>query len=477
MKKTLAEQIADLEATRAAKVAAQKALLAKASDEGRSTNEQEAQEFDDLQADIAQIDKDLSRCRVVQANDVAEAKAVAATDGGSAAAAQRARNPHIVIQEPKLAKGVGFARLVGSMALAQGQPMQALSYAKSMFPNDAKLHSAMDAMNRYGKNDSLFKAMMVQKAPVDVGTSTDSDFAAPLVNYTVLANEFIEFLRPQTLVGRIPGLRTVPFNIRVARQTGGATSQWVGEAKPKPVGAQAFDYVSLGYTKLAIITAITEELARFSQPNAETLVRDDLARAVVEQMDADFIETSNSGTTNVKPASITNGIAAIGSTGATEAAIRDDVKAMFNAFVTANLDPAGAVFLMHTSTALSLSLIVNALGQPAFPNITMNGGTFFGIPVVTSTSSGFTPDMSPTERIVVLVKANDILIADDGTVTIDTSREASLQMNSTPDDPLTASTVLTSLWQHNLIGIKAERYVNWVRGRTSAVVVLGNVGW
>jgi len=477
MKKPLADQITDLEATRAAKVAAQNALLTKSSDEGRSTNEQEAQEFDDLQSDIEQIDKDLARCRKAEANALGSAKTIEPKAGSSGEGSERSRNPYIVIKEPTIPKGVGFARLVGSLALAQGQPGQALEYAKSMFPNDVKLHSAMSAMNRYGKNDSLFKALGMVKAAVDVGTTTDSDFAAPLVNYSVLATEFLEFLRPQTLLGRIPGLRLVPFNVRVPRQTGGATAQWVGEGKPKPVGQQAFDFVSLGYTKLAIITAITEELARFSQPNAETLVRDDLAKAVVQQMDTDFIEVTNSGVANTKPAAITNGIAPIGSTGVTEAAIRADVKAMFDAFVAANLDPAGAVFLMHTSTALSLSLAVNALGQPAFPGITMAGGTFFGLPVVTSSSGGFTPDSSPTERIVVLVKASDILLADDGSVTIDTSREASLQMDSEPTNPLDATVVMTSLWQHNLIGIKAERYINWVRGRNAAVVVLGNVGW
>ena len=34
-----------------------------------------------------------------------------------------------------------------------------------------------------------------------------------------LATEFIEWLRPQTIIGNIPGLTMVPFNIRVLGQT------------------------------------------------------------------------------------------------------------------------------------------------------------------------------------------------------------------------------------------------------------------
>lgn len=468
MPKSIADQIKDLEATLLAKTTAQKDLLAKGAAEGRTTNEQEAQEFDDLSADIEQIKKDLERYRRVEQNELSAAKAVPSVPSGDVP--RQARSPHITIQEPQLAKGIGFARLVGCFAAAKGVPMQALESAKQRFPNDAKLHSALSVLSRFSGEHLI-------KAAVDIGTTTDSDFAAPLVNYTVLANEFIEFLRPQTVIGRIPGLRNVPFNVRVPRQTGGATAQWVGEGAPKPVGQQAFDYVQLGYTKLAIISAITQELARFSQPNAETLIRDDLAKSVVQQMDVDFLEPTNAGTSNVKPASITNGITPIPSLGATEANIREDVKALFNAFISGNIDPTGSVWLMHTSTALGLSLMVNALGQPAFPGITMNGGTFFGLPVVTSGSTGFSPDISPTEKIVVLAKANDILLADDGQVTIDTSSEASVQMDSEPTNPVAAATVLISAFQQNLLFIRAERFINWVRGRTNAVAVLGNVAW
>jgi hypothetical protein len=53
-------------------------------------------------------------------------------------------------------------------------------------------------------------------------------------------------------------------------------------------------------------------------------------------------------------------------------------------------------------------------------------------------------------------------------VTIDASREASLQMDSAPDSPPTASTVPVSMFQQNMVAIRAERYVNWIKARSTA---------
>ncbi|MNV94474.1 hypothetical protein D3C71_1892750 [compost metagenome] len=57
------------------------------------------------------------------------------------------------------------------------------------------------------------------------------------------------------------------------------------------------------------------------------------------------------------------------------------------------------------------------------------------------------------------------------------STEASLQMDNEPDNPSTASTVMVSLWQRNLVGFRAERTINWARRRTSAVSYLTGVSW
>ena len=65
-------------------------------------------------------------------------------------------------------------------------------------------------------------------------------------------------------------------------------------------------------------------------------------------------------------------------------------------------------------------------------------------------------------------------MADDGQVIVDASNQASVQMDSAPDSPPTASTTLVSLWQMNMTGIRAERWINWLKRRSTAVGYIQN---
>ena len=217
------------------------------------------------------------------------------------------------------------------------------------------------------------------------------------------------------------------------------------------------------------------------------LVRDGLAAALRERMDTDFINPGKAAVANSSPASITNGITAIQSTGNSAAAVRADIKAAFAAFIAANNAPTSGVWVMKTTTALALSMMTNTLtSEPEFPSITMNGGTLAGLPVV---SSEYVPvSASPTGDFVVLVNANDIWFADEGGIAIDMSREATLEMDNaptgaasalvgSPSNPTAHSNIVVSLWQTNCVGFRAERTLNWARRRESSVQVLWGVNW
>jgi HK97 family phage major capsid protein/HK97 family phage prohead protease len=462
------EHIKHLTNTRAAKAAALEAIMKKSVETGETMDDEGRKQFDEVEGEIKSLDEELKRADAMLRIQAAQAKEIRTVDPGraeddSSKKAAEDRDPvrRVVAVERKIEKGIQFARFAGIIACSKGNMSTAMDIARDRFPNEKPLHEVLKLIGTRGNE-------WVSKAAVDVGTSRDTDYAAPLVNYTNMVADFIEFLRPQTIIGRIQNLRRVPFNIRVPRQTSGGSASWVGEGAPKPVTAIALDYVELKYTKLATIAVITEELARFSSPSAETIIRDSLAAAIIQQMDSDFVNPANAGTTNVKPASITNGVSAVPSEGNTESEIRLDIGNVFAPFISANLTPANGVWIMSATTALALSLVLNDAGTPAFPGISMAGGTFFGMPVVVSEAVG---------NIVILANASDILLADDGQVTIDVSREASVQMDDAPTNPVTASTVLVSLWQHNLIGIRAERMINWVKGRAAAVQYLSGVNW
>jgi hypothetical protein len=91
-------------------------------------------------------------------------------------------------------------------------------------------------------------------------------------------------------------------------------------------------------------------------------------------------------------------------------------------------------------------------------------GEWYGLPVLVS--NAMVASGSPNELQIALVTQEEVLLADDGNITIDMSQEASVQMN---DAPSAGAQSLVSLWQNNLVGMRAEQYINWAPRRTSSL--------
>lgn len=447
----IVEQIKSFEAKRAALAASLDEVMSKAAEEGRTLDSEEEESYDNTSAEIKSVDAHLKRLRDMESNLASTAKPVSKAANGEVATV-KANAPGIIRVEQNLEKGIAFARFAKALAAANGSRSEALEIARKQYPDDAKLHHVL-------------------KAAVGAGTTTDPQWAGALVEYQEYANDFVEYLRPQTIIGRfgqgnIPSLRKVPFNIRIPAQTSGGSANWVGQGKAKPLTKFDFESITFSFAKVAAIAVLTDELIRFSNPAADALVRNALAEAVIARLDTDFINPSKAEVPNVSPASVTNGITAIPSTGNPD----DDAAAAFGVFVAANLQPNGAVWLMSSTTALALSMRKNALGQKEYPEMTLLGGTFQGLPVIVSQYVG---------NQLVLVNAPDIYLADDGGVAVDMSREASLEMESDPtgDSITPAGTELVSMFQTNSVAIRAERWINWKRRRTAAVAVISGVNY
>lgn len=308
-------------------------------------------------------------------------------------------------------------------------------------------------------------------ATLKVVAADPNTVSGNLVEYQDYAQDFIEFLRPQTIIGRfgqggLPALRQVPFNIRVHAQVSGGSASWVGQGKAKPLTKFDFESITFGHAKVAAIAVLTDELIRFASPAADALVRNALAEAVIARLDTDFVDPGKAEVANISPASITSGITAVASTGIPDS----DAEAAFGQFVKANLQPTGAVWLMSSTNALALSMRKNALGQKEYPDMTLLGGTFCGLPVIVSQYVG---------DQLILVNAPDIYLADDGGVAVDMSTEASLEMQGEPTGDSTTPTPveLVSMFQTNSVAIRAERWINWRRRRTAAVAVISGVNY
>lgn len=465
-----ADQISAFETKRASLVAANATLMEKAAGEGSTLDAAQSEEFDGNQADIDAIDGHLKRLRIAEKAAGAAAAPVA---GGNATEASAARGGQIVVKAPaKLTDGIGFARIARVKALAKLDGESVREVAKSL----------------YGEDSETFG--FFTKAAVPAGTTASGSWAAPLVGLETSAfADFVEYLRPQTILGRfgangIPSLRRVPFRTPLIGQTSGGQGYWVGEGNAKPLTKFDFTRTTLDPLKVANIAVVTEETLRDSSPAAEGILRDQLAAALRERLDIDFISPTKAAVAGISPASITNGLTFVISGGNTADAVRDDVRRLFSTFIAANNAPTSGVWVMPATTALALQGLVNPLGQPEFAGISMSGGTFFGLPVIVSeyVPNAYDPDGAGSAvagSVVALVNAQDIWFADDGDVSVDMSREASLEMSDAPahdaDTPTGGS--LVSLWQTNAVGFRAERALNWKKRRPSAVAALASVNW
>jgi HK97 family phage major capsid protein len=464
--KTITEQIAAFEATRQAKSARMTDVMSAAGEKGETLDQTQTEEYDTLDTEVKAIDAHLVRLNALEEANKKSAKPVVAPDPLTGS---QSRGGGVIAVPTPLPPGIEFARYAMCLMTAKGDARSAMEIARERYPDQPRIATIL-------------------RAAVAAGTTTDPTWAGALVpDYPTFAGDFVEFLRPQTIIGKfgqggIPSLRRVPFNVRILGQTTGGNGYWVGQAAPKPV--TKFDYAptKLGFAKVANIAVLSQELVRFSNPSAEMLVRDALAAALIERLDTDFVDPTKALVADVSPASITNGIVAGTPSGTNAAAVRADVQTLFNAFIAANLTPINGVWIMCNTTALALSLMTNALGQQEFPGITMNGGTFQGLPVIASQYCNL--GGSPDNLIFILVNASDIYLSDDGSVVIDASREASLEMKTDPtNSPATGSplaptaTTMVSLWQTDAIGLRAERFINWQRRRDAAVAYMDGVAY
>lgn len=459
--KTIAEHLADLKATRESASAKMNEVAQKSVDEGRSFNTAEQEEFDALTAQIKSLDADIGRFSKLEsvqaqaANPVAEEKSLPSSAPFNAVQVKKVE---------KLEPGIAFARYAMCLTAAKGNHVAAFNLAQRHYPNTEAVVRTLKAQSEGLNLANLFQ----MKAAVAAGTTTESTWAAPLVDAQNFAGDFIEFLRPRTLIGQAQ-FRRVPFNVRIGGQTSGGTAGWVGEGKSKPVTKFDFNATTVPYTKVAAIAVITQELARFSDPSAEALVRDSLGDCVIARVDSDLFDPDIAAVASVNPAGLLNGVAPVaGPADLDPDTIRCALARLWAPWDATNIG-ARPAYYTTPAVARMLAFARDALGNRAFEGVTPFGGTLDGIPLRVSQylanngGSGGAP--------FILVDESEIYLADDGAVTLDQSDQVSLVMDSAPsmDSGTPTAAQLVSMWQTNSVAFRAERFIWWGPRRTGAI--------
>jgi len=424
-----------------------------AANDNRLFTADEQAAFDKDQKEIGDIDGQLKRLEDVERLSMQRATpAVGPLDP-----------PRAQVVPFKAFPGQAFTRMVLAVARTKGNFQAAAEQASRWKDQTPEVEIVLRAIANTGEFPSE-----VHRAAVAAGTTTNPTWAGPLVYAQNLTSEFIDLLRPATIIGRLP-LRPVPFNVSIPRQTGAATAGWVGEGQSKPVSPLAFDRLAIPWAKTAVITVITDELARFSDPSAEQLVRDDLVEAIRGFLDVQFIDPTVAPLANVRPGAITNGTAAqvlvVPSTGSTFPTVQRDITTLLQQMAARNLPMTSMYWIMNPAARILIGSLRTAQDLMAFPEISQM--RLAGFPIIESNHVA-TDGAGLTN--LILLDASHIFHASDPTIDVTASNEASLRMDTAPTTPPAADTSpLVSLWQQNMLGIKAEQYQYWMRRRDAVV--------
>lgn len=407
--------------------------------------EAEQTELDGLVSEVKTLTSKLERLQTIERAQATRASAVTSAKGF----VRPATVPRIDVVKPDLPKGTLFTRAAMAVAAGKGSYSDTIAYAKRWDGQTPEV-------------SQFVKATWGHKAIEGTSVVGSPAWGGELVNPSTIATEFVELVNAEAIIGRVQGFRRVPFNIPIITQTGGSTFEWVEESGVKPVGELAFTRTTLGHHKVAGIVVLSEELVRLSTPSAEATARRDLVEQAAVFLDEQFIQVGiTAGAGN--PASITNGVASPAASGTTLAALMADLNTALGTLTAANITLDGLVIVTTPEVALRLSLMVTTLGNaPSGFNVTPTGGTLLGYQVIVSNSVD--------ADTLVIFKPSEIFLADDGQVTLDASNQATLDMAGSTSPTF-------SLWQRNCVGLRAERWITWLKRRPTVVAIIDTIAY
>lgn len=315
---------------------------------------------------------------------------------------------------------------------------------------DLSYKSALElATARWGQyhGEQIAKAAVAPIMQNDVG-----DYAAV---------EFFNMVMERSLLGRMTGLRRVPFDRRMLRITSGTNGYWVAESAPVPLSKPALDGSSLRALKVCAIIVATEEALKVGGAIAENGFQRDMERAIVDTTDIALLDVGNAGAAGERPASLTYGAP---STEATSDAAAD-IAALLAIF---DGDLGSAYFVTDPLTAANMALYRDASGSQVFGDVGARGGSVLGVPLLVSRASPITTNGGQ----LALIDPTGIAFNADR-LTLESAAHATVAMSDTPEsDP-----VLVSLWQRNLTAFKSVMSANWEVQREGSVAVLTDVAW
>jgi hypothetical protein len=301
-----------------------------------------------------------------------------------------------------------------------------------------------DEVTRWARSVPSSRVRDVLKTGV-VPNSLATNAGAELAPYKELASGFFGSMAANSAFAKIMGagdFTRVPLRTLISVLTTAPVAHSVSALAPKPITSMDFTTATLDAQKVSAHVVITEELARSGSGAAVSRIGDELRRAASIAVDARFLALL----------AATPGITSAGSSGVTAANVLSDLTARVNA-LTIGAD-SRLWLIVSPKLGKTLSLLQGSGG------FLVQNGAIGAIKVAVSDAAS---------TVATLIDAKGIAAELDG-LTLDSTREASLQLN---DSPVTdGSSGAVSLWQNNSTGLRVEVAFGAVAMRSTSVTTI-----
>jgi HK97 family phage major capsid protein len=268
----------------------------------------------------------------------------------------------------------------------------------------------------------------------------------------------------QSVVQRLA--RQIPLGINgqsIPVVTGNLTAGWVAEGAQKPASSGSMSLKTMDPKKLAVIAVVSAEVVRANPGNYMDFIRNDVARAFAVAFDAAALH----GTSTPFSTYIDQTANSVEFTGTTPAftSVWADLNSGLNTLVTAGKDATG--WALDSRFEPVLNGVVDSAGRPLFiespltetagpirSGRLMGRNAFVGPGVYSATGKiyGYLGDWTQAAWGTV------------GGISYDISTQATVTVNGS----------LVSLWENNLVAVRAEAEYGFLVNDTASFVKLQN---
>lgn len=299
---------------------------------------------------------------------------------------------------------------------------------------------------------ALPRVANICKAAVSYGGLDSTSAWGDELGLTAVIGGFLASLRGQAVFDTLlPSTMQLPLQQRVALVSGAATGAVVPEASVVPLSSLALASDQLAEQKAVALLCVNDELLRFQSAGTDPFAVE-LRRAISRAVDKAFIDQ------------MTADLSAVTSSGSNVAAVRHDFA---QALASMSTSAASTLFcVMHADNAKALATMGGSDASPFA--MTPSGGRMFGMQALVSDA----------------VAAGDIVIIDasaiatnGGTLELNSTNQAMIQLSSTPDSPPTAATIWHNMFTEGRVALKCVRWFGCLLLRSDGCALIQNASY